>query len=95
MNNHEIPGFPVLLVVAESTNLVQWTNPRLAMGFGPANEFDHGGCVIGALPARAYRSQGSVGCSVDLRNGWTGAFGEIEDGVKARSTNWPSGVIQG
>ena len=24
--------------VAESTNLVQWTHPRLAMGFGPAGE---------------------------------------------------------
>ena len=35
--------------VSESTNLLQWTNPRLAMGFGPTNEFDHGGCVVGAF----------------------------------------------
>jgi hypothetical protein len=35
--------------IVESTNLMQWTNPRLAMGFGPPNEFDHGGCVIGAF----------------------------------------------
>jgi beta-xylosidase len=35
--------------VAESTDLVTWTQPRLAMGFGPPNEFDHGGCVIGAF----------------------------------------------
>jgi hypothetical protein len=40
--------------VVESTNLVQWTNPRLAMGFGPPNEFDHGGCVIGAFLYESY-----------------------------------------
>lgn len=40
--------------VAESTNLVQWTQPRLAMGFGPTNEFDHGGCVIGAFLYESY-----------------------------------------
>ncbi len=34
--------------VARSTNLVDWTDHRLAMGFGPAGEFDHGGRVIGA-----------------------------------------------
>ncbi|MCP5518671.1 MAG: hypothetical protein H7A45_15585 [Verrucomicrobiales bacterium] len=40
--------------VAESTNLVHWTQPRLAMGFGPAGEFDHGGCVIGAFLYESY-----------------------------------------
>jgi hypothetical protein len=35
--------------VAESTDLLKWTNPRLAMGFGPTGEFDAGGCVIGAF----------------------------------------------
>ncbi|HPM83673.1 MAG TPA: hypothetical protein PLF81_23370 [Candidatus Anammoximicrobium sp.] len=40
--------------VAESTDLVRWTNPRLAMGFGPPNEFDHGGCVIGAFLYESY-----------------------------------------
>jgi len=40
--------------VAESTNLVKWTNARLAMGFGPTNEFDHGGCVIGAFLYESY-----------------------------------------
>ncbi len=40
--------------VAESTNLVDWTQPRLAMGFGPTNEFDHGGCVIGAFLYDSY-----------------------------------------
>ena len=35
--------------VAESTDLLKWSNPRLAMGFGPAGEFDAGGCVIGAF----------------------------------------------
>jgi hypothetical protein len=34
--------------VAESADLVNWVNPRLAMGFGPEGEFDHGGCVLGA-----------------------------------------------
>ena len=40
--------------VAESTNLVQWTHPRLAMGFGPPGEFDFGGCVIGAFLYESY-----------------------------------------
>lgn len=40
--------------VAESTDLVRWTNPRLAMGFGPPNEFDFGGCVIGAFLYESY-----------------------------------------
>ena len=40
--------------VAESTNLVQWTNPRLAMGFGKPGEFDFGGCVIGAYLYESY-----------------------------------------
>ncbi len=40
--------------VSESTNLLQWTHPRLAMGFGPTNEFDHGGCVIGAFLYESY-----------------------------------------
>lgn len=40
--------------VVESTNLLHWTNPRLAMGFGPTNEFDHGGCVIGAFLYQSY-----------------------------------------
>lgn len=40
--------------VAESTNLLHWTDPRLAMGFGPTNEFDHGGCVIGAFLYHSY-----------------------------------------
>jgi len=40
--------------VAESTNLVDWTNDRLAMGFGPPNTYDHGGCVIGAFLYESY-----------------------------------------
>ena len=40
--------------VAESTNLVTWTRPRLAMGFGPTNTFDFGGCVIGAFLYQSY-----------------------------------------
>jgi len=40
--------------VAESTDLVHWTNARLAMGFGPEGEFDHGGCVVGAYLYESY-----------------------------------------
>jgi len=40
--------------VAESTNLVQWTNPKLAMGFGKPGEFDFGGCVVGAYLYESY-----------------------------------------
>ena len=40
--------------VTESADLLHWTNPRLAMGFGPTNEFDHGGCVIGAFLYDSY-----------------------------------------
>lgn len=40
--------------VVESTDLLHWTNPRLAMGFGPEGEFDHGGCVIGAFLYESY-----------------------------------------
>ena len=34
--------------IAESDNLVDWENMRLAMGYGPAGSFDHGGVVLGA-----------------------------------------------
>jgi hypothetical protein len=40
--------------VAESVDLIEWTHPRLAMGFGPPNEFDFGGCVIGAFLYESY-----------------------------------------
>jgi hypothetical protein len=40
--------------VAESTDLVRWTNPHLAMGFGKPGEFDFGGCVIGAYLYESY-----------------------------------------
>ena len=35
--------------IAESTNLIDWGNYQLAMEFGPTNEYDHGGRVIGAF----------------------------------------------
>jgi predicted GH43/DUF377 family glycosyl hydrolase len=35
--------------VVESDDLINWKNPRLAMGFGKKGEFDFGGCVIGAF----------------------------------------------
>jgi hypothetical protein len=35
--------------VAESHDLINWTNVRLAMGFGEEGDFDFGGCVIGAF----------------------------------------------
>ena len=40
--------------VAESTDLIHWINPRLAMGFGKQGEFDFGGCVIGAFLCESY-----------------------------------------
>lgn len=40
--------------VAESDDLVHWGNFRLAMGYGPPNQFDHGGCVIGAFLYESY-----------------------------------------
>jgi beta-xylosidase len=40
--------------VAESTDLVHWTHPRLAMGFGGKDEFDFGGCVVGAYLYESY-----------------------------------------
>ena len=40
--------------VAESTDLIRWTNLRQAMGFGPEGEFDHGGCVLGAYLYESY-----------------------------------------
>ncbi|MDR1289998.1 MAG: hypothetical protein LBK06_02230 [Planctomycetaceae bacterium] len=35
--------------VVESDDLVNWKNPRTAMGFGKEGEFDFGGCVIGSF----------------------------------------------
>ncbi|MDR1923800.1 MAG: hypothetical protein LBQ66_05445 [Planctomycetaceae bacterium] len=35
--------------VIESDDLVNWKNPKLALGFGKEGEFDFGGCVIGAF----------------------------------------------
>jgi hypothetical protein len=40
--------------VAESTNLLDWGNYRLAMGYGPTNEFDHGGRTIGGFLLESY-----------------------------------------
>jgi beta-xylosidase len=40
--------------VAQSTDLVRWTSPKLAMGFGPPGQFDHGGGVIGAFLYESY-----------------------------------------
>ena len=40
--------------VAESDDLIHWKNHRLAMGFGPEGEFDHGGCVVGAYLYESY-----------------------------------------
>ena len=40
--------------VAQSTDLVHWAEPQLAMGFGPPGQFDHGGCVIGAFLYESY-----------------------------------------
>lgn len=40
--------------VVESDDLVDWRAPRLALGFGPEGEFDHGGRVLGAYLYDSY-----------------------------------------
>lgn len=40
--------------VAESEDLIHWQNIRLAMGFGPEGEFDHGGVCLGAFLYKSY-----------------------------------------
>jgi len=40
--------------VAESTDLIHWLNPRLALGFGKQDEFDFGGCVLGGYLYESY-----------------------------------------
>jgi sucrose-6-phosphate hydrolase SacC (GH32 family) len=40
--------------VAESADLVHWKQRGLAMGYGPKDEFDHGGCVVGAYLYESY-----------------------------------------
>ena len=40
--------------IAESEDLVTWTNRRLAMGYGPEGGFDHGGVVLGAYLYESY-----------------------------------------
>ncbi len=35
--------------VTQSDDLLHWTQPRLAMGFGRKGEFDYGGCVVGGF----------------------------------------------
>jgi hypothetical protein len=40
--------------VAESSDLLHWTNPGLAMGFGAEGEFDFGGRIIGGFLYESY-----------------------------------------
>ena len=40
--------------IAESNDLFQWDNLRLAMGYGPEGEFDYGGVVLGAYLYKDY-----------------------------------------
>ena len=40
--------------IAESKDLVHWDKHRLAMGYGPEGEFDHGGVVLGAYLYKDY-----------------------------------------
>ena len=40
--------------VVESTDLIHWSKPHLAMGFGKEGDFDFGGCVIGAFLYDSY-----------------------------------------
>jgi predicted GH43/DUF377 family glycosyl hydrolase len=40
--------------IAESEDLLNWTNRRLAMGYGPKGGFDYGGVVLGAYLYESY-----------------------------------------
>lgn len=40
--------------IAESDDLVHWKKPRLAMGYGPEGQFDHGGVCLGAYLYETY-----------------------------------------
>ncbi|MBW8015627.1 MAG: hypothetical protein FVQ82_05535 [Planctomycetes bacterium] len=40
--------------IAESDDLIKWTNMRLAMGYGPKDSFDYGGVVLGAYLYDSY-----------------------------------------
>ncbi|MFB6138410.1 MAG: hypothetical protein ABEJ42_08775 [Halobacteriaceae archaeon] len=40
--------------VAESTDLIEWENHRLAMGFGDEGDWDHGGRTLGAYLYESY-----------------------------------------
>jgi len=40
--------------IAESDDLVHWSNIRIAMGYGPKGEFDYGGVVLGAYLYESY-----------------------------------------
>ncbi|KAL7430734.1 hypothetical protein ACHAXM_002333 [Skeletonema potamos] len=40
--------------IAESSDLIEWTNIRLAMGYGEDGAFDHGGVVLGAYLYESY-----------------------------------------
>ena len=40
--------------IVESDDLVYWTHPRLAFGYGPIDAFDHGGRVLGAYLYESY-----------------------------------------
>jgi sucrose-6-phosphate hydrolase SacC (GH32 family) len=40
--------------VAESDDLRDWSTPQLAMGYGPEDTFDHGGCVLGGYLYESY-----------------------------------------
>lgn len=40
--------------IAESEDLIHWSDYRLAMGYGPEGSFDHGGVVLGAYLYTSY-----------------------------------------
>ena len=46
--------------VAESSDLLKWTNPQLAMGFGKEGQFEFGGCVVGACLVNTRRQLTSL-----------------------------------
>ena len=57
--------------VEQSTDLLHWSNPQLAMGFGQSGQFDYGGCVVGAYLYQSYDIKAPRVLQADQGKYWT------------------------
>ena len=53
--------------LAESDDLVRWKQLGLAMGYGPKDEFDHGGVVLGAYLYQSYDLDAPLRAALQVR----------------------------